>query len=338
MANADPSQVLDLIDAFRRSKTMFTAVSLGVFDRLHPSPASAAALAVELDLNPSALARLLDGCVGLSLLTKSGELYSNTQEAEVYLRRDSPDTLSGYILYSDQVLFQLWSHLDDAIREGSHRWDQSFGGRSALFDHFFRTPEARETFLSGMHGLGQIGSPAVVRIFNLNQFRHMVDLGGATGHLSIAACERYGNLRATVFDLPAVVEAARPHIAASRAADRLAVVAGDFFADPFPPADLYAVSRILHDWSEEKIQRLLTKIHAALPSGGALLIAETLLDEDASGPVSSQMQSLNMLICTEGRERTATEYKALLESCGFTRVEARRTGTPLDAVLAFKKE
>ncbi|WP_321472428.1 methyltransferase [uncultured Paludibaculum sp.] len=338
MAHADPTTVLDLIDAFRRSKTMFTAVSLGIFDRLHQAEASAAALAVELDLHPGALERLLNGCVGLGLLTKSGSLYFNTSEAETYLRRESPDTLTGYILYSDQVLFQLWGHLEDAIREGTHRWDQTFGGRGALFDHFFRTPEARQTFLSGMHGLGQIGSPAVVRIFNLNQFRQLVDLGGATGHLAIAACERYGNLRATVFDLPAVVESAKTHIAASRAADRLSVAAGDFFTDPLPPADLYAVGRILHDWSDDKIHSLLTRIHAALPPGGAVLVAETLLDEDSSGPVSSQMQSLNMLICTEGRERTATEYQALLESCCFTRVEARRTGAPLDAVLAFKKE
>lgn len=338
MAQADPSTVLDLIDAFRRSKTMFTAVSLGVFDRLHHAQASAAALAVQLDLHPGALERLLDGCVGLGLLTKTEGLYFNTPEAESYLWSDSPDTLSGYILYSNQALYPMWGHLEEAVREGTHRWDQTFGGRSALFDHFFRTPEARQSFLSGMHGLGQIGSPAIVRIFNLNQFRQMVDLGGATGHLCIAACERYGNLRATVFDLPQVVEHAAPHIAASRASDRLSVMAGDFFADPFPPADLYTLSRILHDWTEEKIHRLLTKVHAALPDGGAVLIAETLLEEDASGPVYSQMQSLNMLICTEGRERTPNEYRALLESCGFHRVEARRTGTPLDAVLAFKKE
>jgi len=75
-----------------------------------------------------------------------------------------------------------------------------------------------------------------------------------------------------------------------------------------------------------------------LPAGGGGLIAEAVLEKDASGPVSGQLQSLNMLICTEGRERTAAEYRALLESCGFERVEARRTGAPVDAVLAFRKE
>jgi acetylserotonin O-methyltransferase len=337
MPPADPSTVLDLIEAFRRSKTMFTAVSLGLFDWLEDG-GTASELAAALQLNENALSRLLDGCVGLGLLSKEGERYSNTEAASAYLRRDSPDTLAGYILYSNQALFPLWNQLGEAIREGTNRWQPVFGGQGALFDHFFRTPEARATFLSGMHGLGRLSSPEIVRIFNLNRFRHLVDLGGGTGHLAIAACERYGNLRATVFDLPAVVEHARPHLAASRAAERLSVQAGDFFHDPLPAADLYAVARILHDWTEVKIAALLAKIHAALPPGGALLVAESLLDDDGTGPVSTQMQSLNMLVCTEGRERTGPEYRELLEAAGFCAIECRRTGTPLDAVLAFRKE
>jgi acetylserotonin N-methyltransferase len=127
-------------------------------------------------------------------------------------------------------------------------------------------------------------------------------------------------------------------MARSRAAARLDVAPGDFFADPLPPADLYALGRILHDWSDEKVGRLLQKIHTALQPGGGLLVAEALLDDDRRGPVPSQMQSLNMLVIAEGRERTAAEYRALLEAAGFTAVEARRTGAPLDAVLAIRKE
>jgi acetylserotonin N-methyltransferase len=338
MPVVDPSLVLDLIQAFRRSKTMFTAASLGIFDHLHASPSSAADLAQRLQCHPEALAQLLDGCVGLGLLELSGNLYRNSEISGVYLRSDSPETLVGYVLYSNDVLYPLWQHLADAVRQGTPRWNQEFGWDGPIFDHFFRTPEARRTFLNGMHGFGRLSSPEVVRVFNLNRFRHLVDLGGATGHLAIAACERYGNLRGTIFDLPAVVDQALSHIQASRAAARLSTLAGDFFHDPLPEADLYAVGRILHDWSEAKIHRLLTRIHAALPPGGGLLIAETLLDEDHSGPVPAQMQSLNMLVITEGRERTASQYRALLEAAGFTGVEARRTDAPLDAVLAIRKE
>jgi acetylserotonin N-methyltransferase len=98
------------------------------------------------------------------------------------------------------------------------------------------------------------------------------------------------------------------------------------------------LGRILHDWTEERIGLLLGRIHDALPSGGGLLIAETLLDDDGLGPVPALMQSLNMLVCTEGRERTAAGYRVLLERAGFGAVEARRTGGPLDAVLAIRKE
>ena len=103
-----------------------------------------------------------------------------------------------------------------------------------------------------------------------------------------------------------------------------------------PPADLYAVGRILHDWSEDKIRLLLARIHAALPDGGGLLIAERLIDEDRGGPVGAHMQSLNMLVCTEGRERTLGEYTALLRDAGFATVRGSVTGTPLDVVLAEK--
>lgn len=338
MQAPDPAPVLDLIEAFRRSKTMFAGVELGIFDRLHGTSATAETLAAEHGLNLSAATRLLDGCVGLGFLTKADGAYSNNEVADVYLRRESPRTLAGYILYSNEALFPMWNHLEDALKEGTHRWTQTFGRQGGLFSHFFRTPQAKKTFLDGMHGFGLLCSPEVVRVFNLNRFRHIADLGGGTGHLAIAACERYGAMRGTVFDLPEAVEHARPHIEASRAAARLSVHPGDFFTDPLPEADLYALGRILHDWSEEKIRLLLRRIHAALPAGGALLIAEALLEEDASGPVHAQMQSLNMLICTEGRERSAAEYRALLEECGFSDVEARRTGAPLDAVLAVRKE
>ena len=338
MSTADPSPVLDLIEAFRRSKAMFTAVSHGLIHRLEGAGGTPNELAQTLHLDENALLRLMDGCVGLGLLAKRGDRYFNTAPASEFLRLDSPATLAGYILYSDRMLFPMWGQLEAAVKEGTNRWQPVFGGKGALFDHYFRTPESRATFLSGMHGMGLLSSPEVVRVFNLNRFRQLVDLGGGTGHLAIAACERYGNLHGTVFDLPDVIEHARPHIAASPAAARLSVQSGDFFSDPLPPADLYAVGRILHDWSEDRIRTLLAKIHAALPPGGALLVAESVLDEDGAGPVSTLMQSINMLVCTEGRERTESEYRQLLEAAGFSSVECRRTGAPLDAVLAFRKE
>ena len=335
--STDPSPVVDLIEAFRRSKAMFAAVALGVFDRLGEAPADATALAAQIGANGDALERLLDSCVGLGFLLKESGVYSNQPVAERYLRRSSPQTMAGYILYSNRVLYALWGNLEDAVREGSHRWRQTFSLDGLIFDHFFRTEESRREFVAGMHGFGLISSPRVVEALDLTKFHHLVDLGGATGHLAVAACERYPGLRATIFDLAPVIESAREYIARSKVADRVEPMAGDFFHDPLPNADLYSLGRILHDWSEEKIGALLAKIVQRLPSGGALLIAERLLDEDKSGPLPALLQSLNMLVCTEGKERTISEYTALLREAGFAEVQSRKTGAPLDAILAIKR-
>jgi acetylserotonin O-methyltransferase len=313
----DPAPILEMIDAFRRSKTMFTAVSLGIFDGARPAGA--------------AMDRLYDACIGLGLLAKNGDAYVNTPLADEYLARSSAHTLSGYIRYSNDALYKLWDHLDDALVEGTNRWAQTFGAEGSVFTHLYRTPEARRDFLMGMHGFGMISSPAVVNAFDLSRFTSLVDLGGATGHLALAARDRYPNMRATLFDLPPVIELAKEYVG-----DRVSLVAGDFFADALPPADLYALGRILHDWTETKIVTLLQKIYAALPDGGALLVAEKLLQEDRSGTVTTHMQSLNMLIVTEGRERTLSEYTVLLRAAGFAEVSGSVTGAPLDAVLAIK--
>jgi len=333
MTETGPQPILDLIEAFRRSKVMFTAVSLGVFERLAGGQEDAYAISLHIKASEDTTARLLDGCVSLGLLEKGGTLYRNTDVATEYLLRGSPRTLVGYILYSDRVLYPMWGHLDDAVREGRHRWKQTFGLDGALFSHFFRTDEDKRTFLLGMHGLGQLSSTAVSGAFDLAPYRRVVDLGGATGHLAMAIADRYPEMEAAVFDLPEVIEYAREFTAGSR----VELIGGDFFSDALPEADLYALGRILHDWSEDKIEALLARIYAALPAGGALLIAEKMLFEDLSGPVQAHMQSLNMLICTEGRERSFAQYSALLNAAGFAEIRGEYTGAPLDAVLAIKK-
>ena len=332
----DPTPILDLLQAFRWSKAMFAALSLGVFDALADGPKSLDTLAGELQTSRDGLQRLLDACVGLQLLSRDDRGYSNTPTASAYLCRKSPHRLTGYLNYSNKVMWQLWGHLEDAVREGSHRWKQTFGWDGPIFSFFFHNEEAKREFLMGMHGFGLISSPQVVAAFDLSRYRRLVDLGGATGHLAIAACRRYPHMRAVVFDLPDAVPLANEIVGASDVAERVDVVAGDFFGDPLPQADLYALGRIVHDWTEEKVLRLLGRVFESLPPQGAVLIAEKLLQEDRAGPRWAQMQNLNMLTCTEGKERTLSEYEAPAEEGRLRAGRGRTTPSPLDAVLAVK--
>src|SRR5262245_10727287 len=115
----DPSPVLDLLDAFRGSKVLFAALALGVFDRLAQGPALLDDLARALQVQADALERLLGACVGLRLLQRDGLNYANTPAATAYLCRHSPRRLTGYLNYSNTVLWPLWTHLEDAVREGT---------------------------------------------------------------------------------------------------------------------------------------------------------------------------------------------------------------------------
>jgi len=332
----DPSPVLELLGAYRKSKVMFAAISLGIFDKLANGPKSIADLAKELPANADALERLLGACEMLGLLQPSETGYENTPAARAYLTSASPRRMTGYASYTDRVLWQMWDHLDDAIREGTNRWKQTYGWDQPIFSSFFKDDAAKREFLFGMHGYGVLSSPVVVNAVDLSKFQAFVDLGGATGHLTIAACRRWPNLRGVVFDLPAAIPLAREVVGETEVKDRIAFAEGDFFADDLPKGDVYALGRILHDWTEAKIDVLLAKIHSSLPKGGAVMIVEKVLHDDKAGPEWAVLQSLNMLVCTEGKERTLGEYESLLTNAGFANVTCVRTGVPVDVVMGVK--
>src|SRR5947209_2267314 len=108
----DPIIILDLLHAFRCSKVMLVAVNLGVFDSLTNGPKSSAVLAQELKANSDALERLLDACVGLRLLDCDDHGYRNTPMASAYLCSNSPARMTGYIRYSNDMVWKLWGNLE----------------------------------------------------------------------------------------------------------------------------------------------------------------------------------------------------------------------------------
>lgn len=330
---SSPAPVIALIENFRRSQVMFTATELGVFDALAQGPATATQLAQQTKTNHEALHRLLMTCVNLGLVEQNGDTFANTPVTATYLVRSSPQAITGYVEYSRRALWNLWGNLPDAIREGTHRWIQTFGGQGELFSHYYKTETEKRQFLMGMHAFGLISSPQIVKAVDLSPFTHLVDLGGATGHFALEASKQFPKLRCTLFDLPQCIPLAQEMLAASR----VETLGGDFFADTLPQADLFALGRILHDWTEAKIKMLLEKIHSALPPGGGILVLEKLVEETGTGPTWALLQDLNMLVATEGRERKLSEYKTLLESAGFTNVQGYPLpDSPLDAILARK--
>ncbi|XP_036240807.1 acetylserotonin O-methyltransferase isoform X2 [Molothrus ater] len=306
-----PQIIMQYSNGFLISKVMFTACELGVFDLLLESgkPLSSDAIAAGLGASTLGMRRLLDACVGLKLLA-----VEMTQEG-VYL---------------------CWQYLADAVREGRNQYERAFGVSSKdPFGAMYRSDEEMLKFMAGQNSVWSICGRDVLAAFDLSPFRQIYDLGGGGGALAQECVSLYPNSTVTIYDLPKVVQVAKEQFV-SPEERQITFHEGDFFNDSIPEAELYILSKILHDWDDDKCKQLLAKVYKACKPGGGVLLVESLLNEDKSGPVETQLYSMNMLVQTEGKERTAAEYSKLLEAAGFGVIQVKRTGKLYDAVLGRK--
>ncbi|KAI2601547.1 probable bifunctional dTTP/UTP pyrophosphatase/methyltransferase protein isoform 3 [Homo sapiens] len=334
-----PTRLLELIEGFMLSKGLLTACKLKVFDLLKDeAPQKAADIASKVDASACGMERLLDICAAMGLLEKTEQGYSNTETANVYLASDGEYSLHGFIMHNNDLTWNLFTYLEFAIREGTNQHHRALGKKAEdLFqDAYYQSPETRLRFMRAMHGMTKLTACQVATAFNLSRFSSACDVGGCTGALARELAREYPRMQVTVFDLPDIIELAAHFQPPGPQAVQIHFAAGDFFRDPLPSAELYVLCRILHDWPDDKVHKLLSRVAESCKPGAGLLLVETLLDEEKRVAQRALMQSLNMLVQTEGKERSLGEYQCLLELHGFHQVQVVHLGGVLDAILATK--
>ena len=316
-----PSAVplMALSTGFWAFKTLAAAHELDLFSRLAGGPGTTAGeLAQALGLQPRPAEMLLTGCAALGLLEKTEGRYRNTPLSEAYLVRGKPYYFGGFVQMADKRLYAGWGKLAEALRTNRPTtWDPDT--QSSIFDG--EDPKMLAYFWEAMHSLSTMSARKLGEAVDFSRFRRLLDIGGGSGAYDIELCKQYGELRATVFDLPHVAEIAAGKIAEAGLADRVDAVGGSFF-DSLPGSyDVHLLSMILHDWDEAKNRALLRRSFEALPSGGAVVISELLVNDEKTGPAPAALMSLNMLVETEGRNYTPAEYAVWLEEAGFRQIE-----------------
>ncbi|NXC48978.1 ASML protein, partial [Penelope pileata] len=333
-----PSKILDLMDGFRASKALFVASKLKLFDHLKKKgPLKAVDVANEVGASVCGTERLLDACAALGLLQKTPQGYSNTDSANTYLASDGEYSLHGYIIHSNDHLWPLFTNLESAVKEGSRQNHRAFGKKTEdLFNDYYQSQEVKQRFMAAMHSIAHLTARDVATAFDLSKFKTACDLGGCTGALAHELIQIYPNMKVTVFDLPEVIANTSYFKPSQQCTAPVTFVSGDFFKDNLPEADLYILSRVLHDWPDEKIHILLNKISAVCRPGCGILLAEMVLDDEKKNRSRALLQSLNMLVQTEGKERSGSEYRGILEKHGFSNIKIKLTGNLLDVVLCFK--
>jgi SAM-dependent methyltransferase len=308
------------------------AARLGVADRLAGGPQGAGPLAAALGVHPDALQRLLRGLVNLGLLVESAGAQSAGARAPQFsltplgegLRGDVPGSQRAWAIWEGGLSYRAWGALDHSVASAGTAFERVFG--QPFFDYLGEHPQAGEQFNRAMTDFSLAIGAAVAGGYDFAPYRTVVDLGGGRGHLLAAILSRHPALRGILFDLPHLVPTAQAYLDAAGLRDRVSVVGGDFFVS-VPPADLYVLSHIVHDWDDERSVRLLRVCREAVRPGGRLLIVEKYLPQPMVRGAVPPGTDVNMLVLTGGRERTEGEYRDLLRGAGWGLQRVLPTGS-----------
>ena len=330
-----PAGILALGLAFWGSKTLLSAVELGLFSELAARPLDAGELTVRLGLHPRGARDFLDALVALGMLEREEGRYGNTTATDAFLDRGKSSYIGGMLEMANERLYPFWGRLTEGLRTGLPQNEARTGGD--FFGALYADPERLGQFLHAMTGLSTGAAHAIAARFPFERHQHVVDLGCAEGGLLVTLAGSHPHLRATGVDLPPAREAFERYVRASGLEDRVAFDGGDFFADPLPAGDVFALGHVLHDWNLDERTALLRKVYAALPAGGAVIVFESMIDDERRENAFGLLMSLNMLIETAGgSDYTGADCQEWLREVGFADTYAEHLVGPDSMVVAFK--
>jgi O-methyltransferase/methyltransferase family protein len=330
-----PERIMNLGMAFWGSKALLSAVEIGVFTDLAKGPLDLETLSERLMLHPRSARDFLDALVALGMLQRDGGKYANTPETDLFLDRAKPSYVGGLLEMANARLYPFWGSLTEALRTGQPQNEAKTG--EDFFTALYADPARLKGFVEAMTSASLGAAMAIADKFPWDKYETFVDVGTAQGALPVQVARAHGHLSGGGFDLPPVGPFFEEYVESHGLGDRLRFYPGDFFADPLPKADALVMGRILHDWDLGGKKTLLGKAYEALPEGGALIVYESIIDDDRSENAFGLLMSLNMLIETPGGfDFTGAECHSWMGDVGFREAYVEHLVGPISMVVGIK--
>jgi len=310
-------RLVRMIHGYRVTQMLAVAAKLGIADFLADGPKSVAELAERTETHPGALHRLLRALAGNGVLAEDDRGRFALTPLGGLLRTDDPGSARALAIYNgDELVWRSWGSLLHSVATGSAAFQRLYG--MSIWEYRSQHPEPDAVFNDAMTALSNRRIGDVMATYDFSGIRTIVDVGGGHGALLAAILRAHPGMRGILFDQPHVAAGAHRLLETAGVADRCRIVAGDFFEEVPTGGDAYILSKIIHDWGDERATAILRACRRAMTAQARLLLAEAVIPA-GNGPHVGKLLDLHMLVMLEGGcERTEGEFRTLLAGAGFS--------------------
>jgi O-methyltransferase domain/Dimerisation domain len=336
MTDLTPERIMQVGLGFWSSKTLLSAVEMGVFTELAKRAEDLETLQGRLGIHPRSARDFFDGLVALGFLSRANGKYANTPVSDLYLDKHKPTYIGGILEMANYRLYDHWSHLTVALRTGKQQ-NESKDGTGSPFEALYADPARLKIFLAAMTGISRGANRAIAKKFAWSKYRTFADVGTAQGDLAVQIAVANAHLNGFGFDLPEVGPIFEEYAEEHGVNGRLRFHAGNFFTDALPRVDVITMGHILHDWDLDEKKMLLRKAHDALTDNGAVIVYDAIIDDDRSQNAFGLMMSLNMLVETPGGfDYTGRDCMGWMKEVGFREAHVEHLAGPDSMVVGIK--
>jgi SAM-dependent methyltransferase len=336
MTPADPAaaqHVFQLATGYIVSTALQIAVRLKIADRLAGGPRDVADLARETGTNEDALYRVLRLLASVGVFTGSnGRTFANTP-AGAAMQSGAPGSLHDMLLWiCDPFHMRVYADAMHSIETGQPAVEKTVG--MPVFEYFPSQPHLSEVFNDAMTSFSAVVVGAALEVYDFGGIDTLVDVAGGHGQVLTALLQRYPAMQGVLADLDHVLAGARPRIRGLGLEARCRTEAIDFFQSVPAGGDAYIMKHIIHDWDDERAERILRNIRTAMKPGGRVILLESVL-LPGDQPDFGKIIDLEMLLLPGGRERTEADFRSLFQRAGFELTRIVPTPSPLSVIEAI---
>lgn len=313
-----------MIDGYRVSKIICVAAELGLADQLASGPKHYAELAAASGTNAQALYRLLRALSSAGVFEQIDEQRFALNSRGALLRKDAPASLRAWAIFSSRM-YRSWAELDHSIATGETAFDHLHG--MDVWTYREQHQDEGRVFNDAMSGHVAFVAQAIATAYDFSRFATIVDVGGGQGVLLAAILQANPGVLGILFDVPGAIREARSLFESAGLAARCRLAEGSFFESVPGHGEAYILSRVLHDWNDDQVSKILKTMRGSMNDKATLLIVERALEQQNPAR-DATLSDLNMMVQNGGRERTTAEFDELLTAAGFKLVRCIAEPSP----------